>query len=68
MTSLAASVVDDDRFVLAVMIVAMIGIPRIARRFVPALRPDGAGSNGNAQERAAAVCRCPRWTTRSCPI
>ena len=31
-----------------VMIVAMIGIPRIARRFVPALRPDGAGSNGGA--------------------
>jgi len=55
LTSLAASVVDDDRFVLAVMLVAMIGIPRIARRFVPALRPDGAGSNGGAQERAAAV-------------
>ena len=39
-TSLAAaSIVDDDRFVLLVMVIAMIAIPRIARRFVPALRP-----------------------------
>ena len=38
-TSLAtASIVDDDRVVLLVMIVAMIAIPRVARRFVPALR------------------------------
>jgi hypothetical protein len=39
-TSLAAaSLVDDDRFVLLVMVVAMIAIPRIARRVIPALRP-----------------------------
>jgi len=40
-TSLAAaSIADDDRFIALVMIVAMIVIPRLARRFVPALRPD----------------------------
>ena len=36
----AASIADDDRFIALVMIVAMIVIPRLARRFVPALRPD----------------------------
>jgi hypothetical protein len=36
----AASVADDDRFIALVMIVAMIVIPRLARRFIPALRPD----------------------------
>jgi len=40
-TSLAAaSIFDDDRFIAVVLIVAMIAIPRLARRFVPALRPD----------------------------
>jgi hypothetical protein len=39
-TIVAASIADDDRFIAVVMIVAMIAIPRIARRFVPALRPD----------------------------
>lgn len=40
-TSLAAaSIADDDRFIALVMIVAMIVIPWLARRFVPALRPD----------------------------
>ena len=34
----AASVADDDRVIALAMIVAMIVIPRIARRFVPALR------------------------------
>jgi len=38
---LAARVVDDDRFIAIVIVVAMIVIPRLARRFVPALRPDG---------------------------
>jgi len=57
LTSLAASVVDDDRFVLAVMIVAMIGIPRIARRFVPA-RPDGAARTA-APRSAPPGCRLP---------
>jgi len=38
-TSLAAaSIFDDDRIVLLAMVVAMIFIPRLARRFVPALR------------------------------
>ena len=36
----AASIADDDRFIALVMIAAMIVIPRLARRFVPALRPD----------------------------
>jgi hypothetical protein len=36
----AASIADDDRFIALVMIVAMIVIPRLVRRFVPALRPD----------------------------
>ena len=36
----AASIADDDRFIALVMIVAMIVIPQLARRFVPALRPD----------------------------
>jgi hypothetical protein len=35
----AASVVDDDRVIAVAMVVAMLVIPRIARRFVPALRP-----------------------------
>jgi hypothetical protein len=45
-TSLAtASIVDDDRVILLVMVVAMIVIPRLARRFIPALRPSaGAGA------------------------
>ena len=34
----AASLVDDDRVIGLAVIVAMILIPRIARRFVPALR------------------------------
>jgi len=34
----AASVADDDRVVAVVIVVAMIAIPRLARRFVPALR------------------------------
>ena len=34
----AASIVDDDRVVLLAMVIAMIVIPRLARRFVPALR------------------------------
>ena len=38
-TSLAAaSIFDDDRIVLLAMIVAMIVIPRLARKLVPALR------------------------------
>jgi hypothetical protein len=40
-TSLAAaSIADDDRFIALAIVVAMIVIPRLARRFVPALRPD----------------------------
>src|SRR2546427_183966 len=40
-TSLAAaSIADDDRCIALVMIAAMIVIPRLARRFVPALRPN----------------------------
>lgn len=38
----AASVADDDRVIALAMIVAMLVIPRIARRFVPALRPEPA--------------------------
>jgi hypothetical protein len=34
----AASIADDDRVIALAMIVAMIVIPRVARRFVPALR------------------------------
>jgi hypothetical protein len=34
----AAGLVDDDRFVGIVMIVAMVAIPPLARRFFPALR------------------------------
>ena len=42
-TSLAAAgIADDDRFIALVMVVAMIAIPRLARRFIPALRPDSA--------------------------
>ena len=37
---LAASITDDDRFIALVMIVTMLVIPWLARRFVPALRPD----------------------------
>lgn len=37
---LAARIVDDDRFIALVIVVAMVVIPRVARRFVPALRPD----------------------------
>ena len=37
-TVLAAGILDDDRFIGLVMIVAMIVLPRVARRFVPALR------------------------------
>jgi len=36
----AAGIADDDRFIALIMIVAMIVIPRLARRLVPALRPD----------------------------
>ncbi len=36
----AASIANDDRFIVIVMIVAMIVIPRLARRLVPALRPN----------------------------
>ncbi len=35
---LAAGIADDDRFIGIVMIIAMIALPRIVRRFVPALR------------------------------
>jgi hypothetical protein len=35
---LAAGLTDDDRIIGLVMIVAMIALPRVARRFVPALR------------------------------
>jgi len=35
----AASIADDDRVIALAMVVAMVVIPRIARRFVPALRP-----------------------------
>src|SRR6185436_9539088 len=39
-TSLAAaSIADDDRVIALAMVIAMLVIPRIARRFVPALRP-----------------------------
>jgi hypothetical protein len=38
-TSIVASgIADDDRFIGLVMIVAMIVLPRVARRFIPALR------------------------------
>jgi hypothetical protein len=37
---LAASIADDDRFIAVAMIVAMIVIPRLARRVFPSLRPD----------------------------
>ena len=36
----AASIANDDRFIVIVMIVAMIVIPRLARRLAPALRPN----------------------------
>ena len=36
----AASVADDDRVIAVVIVVAMIAIPRLARRVVPALGPD----------------------------
>jgi hypothetical protein len=36
----AAGIADDDRFIAAVMLVAMLVLPRLARRIVPALRPD----------------------------
>jgi hypothetical protein len=36
----AASIADDDRFIALVMIVAMVVVPWLARRFVPALRVD----------------------------
>lgn len=40
-TSMAtASLADDDRVIAVVMVIAMIVIPRLARRFIPALRPD----------------------------
>jgi hypothetical protein len=35
---LAAGIADDDRFIGLVMIVAMIVLPQVARKFVPALR------------------------------
>lgn len=35
---LAAGIADDDRFIGVVMIIAMIALPRVARRFIPALR------------------------------
>jgi hypothetical protein len=38
--AVAASIADDDRFIAIVMIVAMIALSRLARRFVPALRPN----------------------------
>jgi len=38
-TSLAAAAIaDDDRFIGLVLLAAMILVPRLARRFVPALR------------------------------
>ncbi len=37
---MAARILDDDRFIAIVLVAAMILIPRLARRFVPALRPD----------------------------
>ena len=44
-TSLAAaSIADDDRFVLLVMVVVMIALPRLARRVFPSLRPPVAPS------------------------
>jgi hypothetical protein len=43
----AASVADDDRVIALAMVVAMLVIPRLARRFVPALRPgDDPGRGG----------------------
>ena len=39
-TDVAASIADDDPFIALVMIVALIVIPRLASRFVTALRPD----------------------------
>ena len=42
----AAGIADDDRFIALVMIVAMIVIPCLARRFVPALRPDSHWGRG----------------------
>ena len=39
----AASVATDDRFIGLVVVLAMIFIPRIARRFVPALRGPARG-------------------------
>ncbi len=36
----AAGIADDDRFIAAVMLVAMLVLPRLARRLIPALRPD----------------------------
>jgi len=45
---IAATIADDDRFIALVMIVAMIVIPRLARRFVPALGPDAHRSEPRA--------------------
>jgi len=47
----AASVADDDRVIALAMVVAMLVIPRIARRFVPALRPAPADQASRAPDR-----------------
>jgi hypothetical protein len=39
---LAASIADDDRFIGLVVLVAMVAIPQIAKRVIPALRDDPA--------------------------
>ena len=63
-TSMAtASIVDDDRVILLVMVVAMIAIPRLARRFIPALRPAGAGAApSRAEDRAPTAVPAARRT------
>jgi len=63
-TSMAtASIVDDDRVILLVMVVAMIAIPRLARRFIPALRPAGAdAAPSRAEDRAPTAVPAARRT------
>jgi hypothetical protein len=66
-TSLAtASLIDDDRVILLVMVVAMIVIPRLARRFIPALRPAGAAGAAppRAEDQAPTAAPASRRTQR----
>lgn len=58
----AASLADDDRVIGLAMLVAMIVIPRLARRFIPALRKANAGAAG-----ADGAARSPREPSGAAP-